>query len=504
MNQPIAPTASPSSRARFDPRYWMCAWVEMLERLAYYTVRPISAIYIAQATDPGGLRLPQTDRGMIFMLWAIVQSILPTFTGGLTDRYGYKRSLALALSVNTGGYLLMALLHTKYGFLAGVLVLASGTAFFKPALQGTMAHTLSKETSSIGWGIFYFIVNVGSFIGHLASPLLLGDEINRTAMQYRMLFLGCAACTFINLVSLIRFPNIPSGASTTEGPISVLRRTIINVLEPRLLAWLLIMSCFWLMMWQLWDLQPNFIEDWIGSASIAKALPFTSWVETGADGILRVKQQILLSLNALMIIFFVVPVSWIVRRMRTLSALLIGMIVVTAGILLSGLTGNGWWLLAGIVLFSFGEMLTGPKTSEYLGLIAPPAKKGLYLGYANIPQGIGQAAGAYLTGQVYNRWGEKATLSLKYLMQHTSWGAARTWDGSIATLEQAAGVTRPEAFAKLQSVLGKSGPQVTQILWDAYHPQYHAWIPLAAIGVFAAIALAIFGQMAKRWKDMNA
>jgi hypothetical protein len=42
------------------------------------------------------------------------------------------------------------------------------------------------------------------------------------------------------------------------------------------------------------------------------------------------------------------------------------------------------------------------------------------------------------------------------------------------------------------------------LLWETYHPQYKVWIPFASIGVLAAIALGIFGQMAKRWKDMNA
>lgn len=53
-------------------------------------------------------------------------------------------------------------------------------------------------------------------------------------------------------------------------------------------------------------------------------------------------------------------------------------------------------------------------------------------------------------------------------------------------------------------MLGKDGAACTQLLWDTYLPHYYVWLPFAAIGVTAAIALAIFGQMAKRWKDMNA
>ena len=111
--------------------YWMCAWVEMLERLAYYTVRPVAGIYIMQADDPGGLHLTADDRALIFMIWAFVASLLPIFTGGIADRYGYKPTLVIALVGNMAGYVLMAMLPSKYGYLLGVLVLAGGTAFLR-------------------------------------------------------------------------------------------------------------------------------------------------------------------------------------------------------------------------------------------------------------------------------------------------------------------------------------------------------------------------------------
>ena len=90
-----------------------------------------------------------------------------------------------------------------------------------------------------------------------------------------------------------------------------------------------------------------------------------------------------------------------VRKMRTLESMVIGMAMATAGVLIAGLTNVGFVLLLGIVGFSMGEMLTGPKKSEYLGLISPPGKKGLYLGYVNIPVGIGGLVGAKLQGYVY-------------------------------------------------------------------------------------------------------
>lgn len=482
--------------------YWLLMTIEMMERLAYYTLRPVAAIFIMQASEPGGLKMTALHKGTVYFWWAIIQAVLPIVTGGFADRYGYKRLMIISMLLNVAGYGCMATYHCYAGFFVGVLLLACGTSFFKPSIQGAMAQSLTKSNSSLGWGIFYAVVNIGAYFGHILSPIVLGS--NHTEAAYRNLFLFCAGFCLVNIFFVLTFRDVPSGASKADNPFDVLWKTVVNIFEPRLAAWLVIMSCFWMMMYQLWDLAPNFIEDWVDSSGIAALSPIKTWQETGPDGRLRVPQQVLLSLNSLMIIFFVAPVSHLVRRMRTLTAMMFGMLVVTAGVLLAGLTQSGWILLAGIVFFSLGEMLTGPKKSEYLALIAPKEKKGLYLGYVMIPTGIGQGVGNWLSGMIYARQGEKATLSLKYLLDHTPFGKGKSWNGDLDSLETSVGVTRPEAYAKLQEVLGKGGEETTRILWDTYHPEYWSWLPFAAIGILATIALYVFGQMAKRWADMNA
>ena len=148
-------------------------------------------------------------------------------------------------------------------------------------------------------------------------------------------------------------------------------------------------------------------------------------------------------------------------------------------------------------------MTTGPKKSEYLALIAPPGKKGLYLGYVNIPVGVGVYFGSAIAGYVYGRFGEKAVLALRYIAEHTPFGQGKGWDGNTATLEAALGLKRSGAMAKLQELTGQDSVAVTQVLWNTYHPHY-VWIPFALIGAVAAVGLWIFGRMAKKWADMNA
>ena len=489
----------------FARTYWLLNTIEMFERLAYFSLRTVAPIYIMQANDPGGLHLTAEKKGLIYGFWFIFQSVLPVFTGGIADRYGYKKILYFAISANVLGYVIMAYGRSYSLFFTGVIVLATGTAFFKPSLWGSLAQNLNKENSSVGWGIFYWVVNIGAAAGPFIARGILGTS--HTATDWRNLYLLCAGFTCLNILLLFTFKDVPSGADKTEGIGQVLWRTLKNVFEPRLLAFLAILSCFWLMMYQLWDLHPNFITDWIDSSNMAETLrklPHPDYWAGMTERGYQVPQELLLSLNAILIILLVVPVSWIVRKMRTLSAMLIGMAVATAGIIVSGFTTSGWIFVWGVLFFSLGEMLTGPKKTEYLGLIAPPGKKGLYLGYVNIPVGVGGFVGSLLAGHIYGRWGEKATLALKYIAEHTEYGASRAWDGSVKTLESAMGIPRTEAMARLQELTNMDAVQATRLLWDTYHPQYAVWIPIAAIGFAAIIALAVFGQMAKRWKDMNA
>ncbi len=500
------------SKPAFGRAYWMCNSIEMFERLAYFGIRSVVPIYIMQATEPGGLHLTALHKGWIYAWWAIFQSWLPMFTGGIADRYGYKRVLVCAITTNAIGYVMMAFFQSYYGFFASILVLATGTAFFKPALQGTIAQNLTKATSSMGWGIFYWVVNVGAVCAPILANLILGRP--HSADGWRNLFLASAGYTLINLLLLVTFKDVPSGADKSLGLIKVFGRTIENiwpywfrggvfdlrrgvpglivlaaglgllifnpshsasvrwgaggpltlvglwfalwlrggqfVWQLRLPAFLAIMSCFWMMMYQLWDLHPNFIEDWIDSSAIAAMVPFESWREYGDRGLIRVPQQILLNLNAALIVLLVVPISWLVRKMRTLSAMLIGMSVATTGVLVAGLTGNGWVLLLGILFFSLGEMLTGPKKNEYLGLIAPPGKKGLYLGYVNIPIGVGVGIGSIIAGVVYDSYGEKASLAIKHLGANTHLIARAAqsvdWSDSLDLLPDLLNIERQETL----------------------------------------------------------
>jgi MFS family permease len=470
----------------------------MWERLAWYGTRVVVPIYIMQADEPGGLHFTAADKGTIYAWWALVQSLLPMITGGFADRYGYKTMIALSAGINVTAYVLMGTLRSFWGFFGACLLLAVGTSLFKPGLQGTLAQSMTKKSSSLGWGLFYWLVNVGAAIGPPFAGFL------RTK-GWPFVFYGSAAITSLNFVMLFTYPKVESGADLTRGPLTVAKDTLRNILDARLLAVIALFSGFWMMLYQLWDFMPNYYADWIDSsplvAHVRDVVP-AAWLQMTDRG-LQLKQENALNLNALMIVLFVVPISFVVRRLRVLTCISIGFLVATVGTVVFGTSPSVWILFLGIVLFSLGEMLTGPKKTEYFALIAPKGKKALYLGYVNIPIAIGQALGAKIVGAVYGRHGEKATLALRYLAEKTDYVKGKgPWDGDVDHLTDYVGVKRTLAAETLGQVRGLDGRGVSDLLYATYHP-YTIWYLFGAIGLASLAGILVFARMSKRWKDMD-
>lgn len=449
--------------------FWMANIMEMFERLAYYGVRVVIPIYIAQADEPGGLHFTQPQKANIFFLWALVQTGVPIFSGGFADRYGYKKTIAVALTISIIGYLIMGTQRELWPFTFGCLTLALGTALFKPGLQGTLVRSLNDKNSSIGWGTFYMMVNIGGFLGPPFAHFLKG-------LSWPMVFTGSAIVLSLNYLMLFTYPSVDSGGGKSGGVLEVARTTFANLVKPKLLVFILVMSGFWLMFMQLFDMLPNFIVDWIDSSSIVQAfnLPAMFTVETPRGT--QIAQEWLINANAGLIVLCVVMVSALVSKMKRVQSILLGITIASIGLFAAGFTMSGWFCILGILCFSLGEMLSSPKMNEYLGVIAPEGQKALYMGYANMPFAIGWSIGSLLGGNIYGRVGEKASLAIRYL------------EGQGIT-----GVERTQAMERLQQHLGMDASAATRMLWSTYHP-WKLWIPFVALGLLAALGIWLYSR----------
>lgn len=466
--------------------FWVANIMEMFERLAYYGVRTVIPIYIASSEDPFGLHFTHIQKGEIFAWWALVQSLVPMFTGGFSDRYGYKNTIAGSIVLKIAGYLLMATQRSYGGFLGGCLMLAFGTAIFKPGVQGTLSQGLTRKNSSVGWGFFYQLVNIGGFLGPPFAGYL-------HMKGWPWVFYGCAFIVSLNFLTLLTYKEVSSGGGVTGNPLEVMWLTLKEFFNPKLVSFIVIMAGFWLMLNQLWDMLPNFIEDWIDTSGIVAALGLHAGNIVGETTRgLQIKQEWLINLNPGLIVVFMIPVAALVGRMRRLSSIVLGIVLSSIGLCAAGYTTSGMGCLLGILLFSFGEMAGSPKMNEYLAVIAPEGKKGLYLGYANVPLAIGWFYGSKMGGTIYDTQGDKSVLALRYIKEH-----------ALMAADAVDKLKRTEAMTTLQGLVHQGPVEVTKLLWDAYHP-YELWYTFTAVGIASAVGMIIYSQLAKKWGNYEA
>ncbi len=81
-------------RTGFAPPFWIANGTELFERLAYYGLQAVLAIYLHER-----LRFSEEQTGLLQGVFGFVVWFLPIFGGALADRFGYRRILSLAYLV---------------------------------------------------------------------------------------------------------------------------------------------------------------------------------------------------------------------------------------------------------------------------------------------------------------------------------------------------------------------------------------------------------------------
>ncbi len=161
---------------KFPKTFWVANSIELFERWAWYGFFMLFANYLTGSSDMGGLELSQAEKGHIMGFGTAFLYFLPVLTGSIADKIGYKKVLFISFVIYTTAFIALPMFDSFWGVFAIYLYLAVGAALFKPVISATIAKTTTNETSSIGFGIFYMMVNIGAFIGPLVTLLFIKDN----------------------------------------------------------------------------------------------------------------------------------------------------------------------------------------------------------------------------------------------------------------------------------------------------------------------------------------
>ncbi|MDR2223414.1 MAG: MFS transporter [Flavobacteriaceae bacterium] len=525
----------------FNKNFWIGSFMELMERWAWYGIYTLLGLYLVGSTDTGGLGFDHIQKGSIMGGVVGILYFLPLFFGVIADRIGYKLSLTIAFIIMITGYYLLGEVTSYWSVYIVFLLVAIGAAFFKPIASAIIARNTDESTGTLGFGIFYMMVNIGGFIGPAMSSGL------RTTYGWKIIFIQAAIVIAINLVVLLLFYKEPKVEKQPKESVGkAIKDSLLGILEAlkdvRLGILLLLMIGFWTMFNQLFNTLPNFIEDWVNSAALS------NWINENVsflgplltqDG--QVKPEWFTNIDSFMIIICQVSISYFVTKMRHINAVIRGAVIASIGVGLTFYTHNPIFTIVGTMIFSIGEMMSSPTVSSFIALITPKGKEGLYQGTYFLPVAASYFVTSFISGDLYQAWSDKLSLLKKEMTtrhiempevvsneQFIEQGAKALhmpiaafekqfnlkaesvdWPSVVQSFKDYATAksidisqvhfpfSKNEYFSLAEQKLGMSHWEMVDMLWNTYNPN-KIWYVVCGIGVFSVITLVIYDRLVIR------
>jgi len=400
----------------FSRAFWTANIVELLERGAYYGVFIVITLYLSRI-----LGFTDVEAGLISGIFSGGLFLLPTFTGALADKIGFKYSLLIAFALLSVGYFGLAVIPTilesgglvdysnndikftgllesaqQWSIVPVMIIIMIGGSFIKSVITGTVAKETTEATRAQGFSIFYMMVNIGAFSGKtIVKPLrmAMGDM----GLVYINYF--SAALTAIALIMIIFFYKSAKheGEGKTLGEIwTALIKVCTN---GRLITLILIITGFWMVQHQLYATMPKYVLRMAGEG----ASP--SWYA---------------NVNPLVVVLTVTFVTRMMASKTPLFSMTVGMFIMPLSALAmaaGNLIGSdqvdlgfmsmhpiAFMMVVGIALQALAESFISPRYLQFFSLQAPKGEEGLYLGFSHLHSFLSSIIGFGLSGWLLSKY----------------------------------------------------------------------------------------------------
>jgi proton-dependent oligopeptide transporter, POT family len=375
-------------RDGFERPFWIANISEIFERLAYYGAFSSLALYLQEK-----LNFSTQQTGTLTGFFGGMVWFLAIFGGTVADWLGFRRALSLAYLILSAAYFLIGSVGASWLapvrnalplwlFVGALLLLpAIGVAMVKPCVVGTTARASKENVRSIGYSIYYTMVNFGGAAGPYVADWAhqnLGVE-----RVFRVSALSVFAMFFLVLL-LFREPKKtvdearPSVAETLKNFLVVVR-------NPKFMLFLLIFTGYWIVYWQQFITLPGYVH-------------------THIDPHARVER--ILITDSLAVISLTLIVNQLTRAIPAFTAVILGTLISALSWVILALHPAVWACYAAIFVLAIGEIVHQPRYYEYISRLAPPGQQGTYMGFAFLPLGVGSLVGGWFGGRVMHHFGE--------------------------------------------------------------------------------------------------
>jgi dipeptide/tripeptide permease len=387
-------TATP--RKGFPATFWVANVMELFERAAYYGMNSVLAVYLAASVQEGGLGFRVQAIGFLQSIVYAATYVVPILGGALADRYGYRRMLTIAFSLLCAGYFAAGYMSAYALVFLALLVMATGSGLFKPIITGTIARTTDDSNSAFGFGIYYWMINLGAFLAPLIVSVLKG-------FSWQYVFMASALYTGLMLIPTLFIFRDPPRPESTKTLNQVLVGAVEVLGDARFMLMIVVYSGFWVLYFQNFGSVLWYLRDFVNREPVSTALT-SFFASTGLNWTFTFDAEHVTVINAGTIILLQVFISRIVKNWPALPTMVTGMGFGAVGFVLLAWSQNPWVFILGIAVFSIGEMTAHPKYYSFVGLVAPADRKAVYMGYAFLYGVFGSLLGSSIGAFLYDRF----------------------------------------------------------------------------------------------------
>lgn len=372
-------------RTGFERPFWIANVSELFERLSYYAVFAVLARYLHE-----GLHFDVERASSLTGMFGGWVWFLAVIGGAVADRLGFRRALSLAYLILSFAYFMLGSIGAPWfapvrnavplvTLVAIVLVLpALGVALVKPSVVGTTARASKENVRSVGYSIYYTLVNVGSTCG----PFIAGW------MRPEPLFRIAAFSVFLMLFLVLLFFKEPRLTNDTPTPsLGQVGKNFLTVLSnPRFMLFLLIFTGYWIVFWQEFIALPLYISSYIDPKAN------TAWI---------------LMTDPLVVICCTMLIGFLTKRLHAFHAIVLGTLITSSAWILLIVHPSVWMSVATLVVVAIGEIMQQPRYYDYISRLAPPEQQGTYMGFAFLPLGVGSFIAGPFSGWLMKHYGEQ-------------------------------------------------------------------------------------------------
>ena len=368
-------------KTKLPREFWAVNFSNLFERGAYYGMLAVFSYHLIYNVG--------IESWMVGILTGIslgLINFLPLISTALASKYGFKKLLLFSYTTLAVGYIVLGFGYTLALIFLAVIIMGMGSGFEKALIAASISHSSDEKNRNYAFNIYYWVINFGAFFIPLSLIFLFVPENYGSVFFLMALFIICSF-----LIIFLSYKN-PIKPDPSISALKAVKGLKVIFKDPKFAYVLIIFSGCWFMLYMRKPFMPIFMTDY---------RILSAWFI-----------PILAALNPGTIITLGQVWAYIIkdRNIDSLKMLIAGVIIVTLGFLIAGLSMNPVLFIVGIIILSFGEMISYPAFLSYVSKIPPKDKCSIYMGYSFIPLAIAGVAAPIVGGFLYYYIGENMAM----------------------------------------------------------------------------------------------